>query len=657
MARTASEPGPADGGNRPTRLPDATTIRSVLTIAARIREMPLAQWNSESPLVPEQDTDLTLQDLDLAIERDLPSLGAVCVRPHDRLGVEYEKRRADQARRIPAQALTHLAAQSEDWLARTRDGVHPARIMTTQFVEELNFYENQVAVNLVDHLGSHVADRLSEVRRVLRLLEDVRRLKRFDAVLRDRPSWRSRERVSRLLAGWSDVQQRIDIATTTRRALEEQRARLDALRGTRLYRAVSREVSVALVLRSTNLLTGNHRYSKVRRLWEAWARQRVGTQQREEQAAAFPDAFAVYVGLLVLRACGYLGFELSNPDPGALASLAQPGAALVHLGGRHGPASLRRASDGTFLLQRDARDIARIVPVANALTSLSASEAEVTAGLRELTARLCRPEGTVAGATARVLFVYPGLVDERKRLSPAVRPLAHFVGPPPEASEAVAADGPDVHADARLLGLVPVSPLEVDSIERLARGLRWALHGLPAMEYPPVVPLSRPIATHLARDLGHFAPDEDGLALLRPVDDDERGETHRRLTDLGTERTRLGQETDELDLAWVQFVEGAQVLQRLSTCPICGQDRRPEFRPRDAGTYICECDPCHYSWGLRICGRCRRRFPVLLLAGRAVVPVEHGDEIEPAYGNELLAVPCPSGNETHFRCSWCQYCN
>lgn len=98
-----------------------------------------------------------------------------------------------------------------------------------------------------------------------------------------------------------------------------------------------------------------------------------------------------------------------------------------------------------------------------------------------------------------------------------------------------------------------------------------------------------------------------------------------------------------------------------SHCPVCRKPVPPqEFRARDLDTFWTECAGCRAEFGLRSCGTCGERYPVLSTKVSRWRPGGHGDILDRAYGSELLAEPCrnPAPDEPpSFVCDTCGTCS
>jgi hypothetical protein len=315
-----------------------------------------------------------------------------------------------------------------------------------------------------------------------------------------------------------------------------------------------------------------------------------------------------------------------------------PGAS-VELTGRDEPVYLTLTEHRTFLVRRGDRSLATFVPLAHALTRDKSPNA-VRRNVQDVLS-------AVATAHIPTVVVYPGLVEERQELTgAAIRTLAYPAGPAGTRSA---------------LGVIPVSPLDINSIERLARALRWALYGLPSLDYPPIVAMPARAVAEFGAELPNLAPRDGGVAVLRAFTKTEQEALETGVRLIAAEDTRLGRGADELTRVHAELLAAHRALRALRTCPICGIDADRKFEPRDGSTFQCGCPSpsCESVWGTRICGQCHERFPVLSFGLRQAT-VTTGDDLDRFFGNEVLAVPCPGLSQDdagqQFRCPWCAHC-
>jgi antitoxin (DNA-binding transcriptional repressor) of toxin-antitoxin stability system len=588
--RVAQAEGVIEFARRPPlrsrRAPRSLVADSVIHVARRLMEAREARGYLDVPvLVPDIAGQTASTALDEAIAEHLPALSGVCMRPHDRLAVEHVLVRAALARRVPVPGLLRLASHSEDWAGIEFGRIVPQKLMAQRYTEDYDFYENQMAAQLVDRLRRYIAQRVADLLTLQRHLAD---LERYQKALEDgRLSHWTRHRLANLLAeaALESERQSAPVANALD-WLTSLQVKVNMLRGSPLYRRANRHAAIPSRLCRTNLLTRDRRYHDTALLWEAWAlRRSAESDAMTAQQRNFADAYIRYVTAIVVRACATLGMPP--------AEVSGPAGALAELGTADGiKLRLLTTAGGNLELSSDDVPVARIIPLPEDLTAGgSAAEADdaVAALLRSL-----------RGADVPTIVAHPSDAHDRGHMPEALLRLMHWAGPLPPGPLPVG-----ITAPAALHGVIPVTPLEIESTERMARALRWAWYAAWAEKaYPP-------------------GPDD------RPA-----------------------------------------VLRQLTTCPLCRRTETVAFTPHD-DTFHCRCE-CGGQWGTRICGSCKRKFPVFWARKSAVRksgegagedairrqdPYATGDRVDAVFGSEVLALPCPSfGDWTKFRCPWCGVC-
>jgi hypothetical protein len=413
---------------------------------------------------------------------------------------------------------------------------------------------------------------------------------------------------------------------------------VNRLRSSPLYRRADRSVRLPFRLPRTNLLQGNYFYHRVAALWEAWALRESGeVALRTRNDRAFDSAYGMYVAAIVVRALGVLGIPLTGIERSA-----ESPTSFVLQGADGERLELRVRNSVPAELFVGERKALQFIALPQDLSAhLSTDDFERT--VHEVV-----PAGKEGIPT---LVLYPGLLSGREQLPAHFRRLVHWTGPVPR--------GAALPAD--LVGIIPVTPLEIESTERAARALRWVLYGQSLLSgYPQRIPVPDWLVVEAA-DWIHR--ESDALRIVRKPTEAQLRQTESDIDHLhGLQPRRFGNRTEPTATGPLKQAlrQAAKVLGRLATCPMCGEDRDVRFEPWESGAFRCLCRDCKGEWGTRTCVSCGN-FPILLANGAgfqaALGHPEHGDDIDSAFGSELLAVPCPTdpdGNQ--FQCPRCGIC-
>lgn len=100
--------------------------------------------------------------LELLLGDHVGHLEEVCRRPRTHLRVDRAHSGVARAP-LSRRAANYLAAHTEDWERPTLRAVVPKRILAVVREDQLDIYENRVAVRLIDHLVTYLGQRVFEV--------------------------------------------------------------------------------------------------------------------------------------------------------------------------------------------------------------------------------------------------------------------------------------------------------------------------------------------------------------------------------------------------------------------------------------------------------------------------------------------------------------
>ena len=596
------------------------------------------EWTAVSPLDRNLADDLDRWPLEEEMELHLKHLEAVCRVPRTHLEIIEERQVVSRARQVPARAISYLAAHTEDWEARTLRGVRPKRVIANVREELHDIYENRVAVRLVDHLLKYVRGRIAKIQELLRTFQVVA------ANSHEPPSgmhWRQ-GRLYELWGNTLDVLEGQLLAEERLEELQRFQRQLVRLQGSVLYRSVSQQVQVPAQLRITNILGNDAHYRRVARLWLGWYKyahvQRSSAQEQQQTALQLARRFDVFGVLLTLHALKQFGYAATDSR-----MLLQQGGALP-LTGPEGPLTLEWDFDGTHLLRAGETPLLRVLPLTTPLSALETDE-------QGWAMETLQEDG--AQLDTFTVLLYPG--SSRFQPPPAFFSLG---------------DGPQPLNP--LLGCVPVSSIDLESVERLARALRRVLTGRRLLAYPPRVQLPETLQRiSLSQP---FLPDGSGTWTLQAplISDDwqvparELGSRLKHLEEqiLRQRQERHSTKAQEQEVArlrasqaaWKELGEqviAAEVaLKALRHCPVCSASSAA-LEPWDQKQFRCTCQGCGASWSVLVCADCGQRHAWLRPKLRDLnsVPPEVG-WADHLFGRDVLTLPPPEdlpGHSCAFR--------
>jgi hypothetical protein len=587
------------------------------------------------PIEPRVADAAEATPLDDAIHRNLPHLEAVFRRPRQTLRTTQERVPLAQARRVPERAVEALVSHPEDWERRRATSIEPLRVLAQFSEDDLDLYENRIAVRLLDGLLDYVGRRIEDVGRRLSMVQEGAERASSDGTARG-GHWRN-DRVFELFGECFGLESSGSKQLLEARlaALQAARARLLRCQDRPLYRAVDLRATRALgqAMQPTNILVNDPEYRKVAELWRAWVAQvskdeddeaRVRRRQRES------ESFDRFVRILTVRALRALGWATTATDP-----LVAGARIALH---RHGgEITLHCHRDGTLELACGPRRL-RIAPVLCGLTAdnLTAVESDLATHCQDRPADL---------DLCVVLLGQPaGNAD-----APAANPRTH--------SPMLAGWGSPT--------TILVSPFELDSQERLGRALNiWlATHGMP--EFGHLLPAPSLAGLALPRWLKSI--ERSGrmrIAAVRPPNNGEATALRQQVRELQRRDARghANKAADQaaarqLEVAIEQAIAAAEALRELRTCPLCNDPG--EWEPRidsQPWTWWCRCANCASEWGTRACGCCHKPYPVLRPGNVDAPPAAHRahDWRDLTFGRDLWSQPCADPDRWGvFHCGSC----
>lgn len=611
---------------------DEDAERRLRAIGERLAAVkgPWAGWLDCPPVQALLDVaELAEPPLESVMRRCLGALEGVCTRPRTNLTLDEERLLVPRCRRASPRAAQVLAQRSEDWARRTVFGVEPKRVVGYVREEVHDLYENRLALALVDHLDAWLGGRCRSLRRArdaaVQALE-------YQGLL-EGAHWRRAHRISEL---WGKAYDRSDLLRRVEEALARTQAlrrRVLALRDSELARRLVVPRGRSIQLRMTNILANDGAYRRVAELWRAWQESRAGdmeptAQDRWEAAQATARAYARFVHLVVVRAMHELGFN-AVPGDGPCEDLQPTRASWTDL-------TIMANGRDLFLVAADqAVHPLRIVALPAPLEASASVEAWITH----------LPEDP------HLLIV--ALPADERHPSAAHRRL-RSLGNEGDGQR----PGPMVTAAA---------PWDLESVERVARAIRWYASTAVYGRYPRTVAVPAGWTAPMP-PIPHLERTADGLRCITvprgtgavwPALDERIRARRARVESIAAQAEAA---TNRLRMRYRQELEGErQPLERdeaisreldatiawtsrIFTCPICAS--ASSMVARDGPCFRATCVDCGADWGMARCPA-GHGVPVLTVGGitetRAVV-----SDVDRAWGSDLLALRsgdsfvCPS---------------
>lgn len=553
--------------------PDDLVRASVGHIADTLGSAPCVdRLRQTSPLVPGIDQRVRPTRFLEQLEAEARHLLAIARSPHTRLRVSTERRLLDRVKRPARRAPLTLATRADDWEAPTLTGVRPRRLLARVIDEHVDFYENRAAARLIDHILRWLTRRLGELRDLIGLLGVM-----VDLSERVRDvGWRRRRRLTTLWGEEHDSQAALLTAEATAARVAKMRRYLQGALDSPLYRAVPRRTLIGDALRQTNLLVNDQRYRFVARLWLAWLAARAEPEhdpaRRHAESQSLARGFDRFALLIVARALMSLDVELEPADGGPKWRLSWRGRGL--------DATLTVEADGVMRLVGDRHPERRMVPLPIALNR----EPKVTAELLDALALGGQP----SSAQRTIGLCIDGVPRDEEPPTPPFTP-----------------------GRSDTATLIAISPLCLESVERVRRALKWWLHAPRIERWPLQVTLPRALSAQLVRAADWLAM---GATQAAPrVVGWPAAIERERLLELSNGVERFARRPDDrqaaVEAAHRALSHAVDEARALAVCPECGtQCQRPSRVDGEAIRFTCP--SCKASWGSDVCGECGSATPV-----------------------------------------------
>jgi len=596
-------------------------------------------WASTLPLVHEIEKTIRPQLLEELLEKHLGHLEEICCHPRTYLKMETDRLPISRVQRISSRATEFLAAHTEDWEKRTFRMVRPKRVLCLIREDLVDIYENKVTARLIDHLLEYLQKRIIEVQTLQKELEQAADFSKDTQKI----YWRNQKRICSL---WGEQFQDgtvLKTAQETLKRLKQLRYKLRALLDTDLYRAIPKQATVGHTLKQTNILINDQHYRYVDRLWRAWTPWKLRHMQTSQQIIeTYQQGFKGFEAFCLLLISRALTGNGTAEDQGlkftadALHDLRL--GSSIQFSSIKGNIILRWQIDGTILLEADEIQHLKLIPLMLPITAT-----EDVAIINPILDEFRSVYSDIQNGT--VIILYPGTEDERQRLPTLLQQQVNSLGN-------------DYATEEKSLAVLPVSPLDIFSVERIARSIQWWLYSQYCQIYPFTI--QEKIPHSLAEKNSWITQENRQYKLLYPPKQEEQTNFDNRLSKL-INQAKVRGSNDNGDLLELQKLNNfsAQIEGRfklLLACPIC-HERSDRFEPLDSQCFRCWCNDCETKWGTRICGSCGGRYPYTQLPDSESYNIFHHQPVgwvDRIFGRDILAIPCYSnGNTGNFICPDC----
>jgi hypothetical protein len=423
-------------------------------------------WLNLSPLLPEINEKIHLLLLEKQIEEKWGHLETVCHRPRTYLKMEIEKLPISRSKKIAPRAIEYLASHTEDWYHRNFNSVKPKKLLCLVREDLLNIYENQVTAKLIDYLLEYISRRIQELNLIKAELNETIDFSHETHQI----YWRNSRRICSLWGENFDAEIGIIELEETLNKLNKLRRKLLGLINTDLYKAIPQQVYIPITLKRTNIFVNDQHYKYIDLLWRNWSKwqngQLITPQQLYQQNQELYQGFSAFCLLLICKA---LAGNKTKYDQGFGFNFVFNDNNCLTFEGILAEINIKYTEKNTFILQdKNLREELHIIPLLINLTALK-DEKKIELCLDELTQKI--------NTSVNNIILYLGTKEEKELLSIPLQKKLNNI---------------KINQNHNLLGIFPVSPLEILSVERVASGLQWWLNGQTYLSFPPVLEMNIP---------------------------------------------------------------------------------------------------------------------------------------------------------------------
>jgi len=617
-------------------------------------------WANLSPLVPEIASAIQIQLLEKSIKEAIPHLEEICHRPRSYLKMETEKLSVARVQRIAPHAIAYLTSHTEDWECKTFRGVRPKNVLSLVREELLDIYENRVAVRLIDHLLVYLRQRIRDVEKLKNELEQVLNFSEVSQSIH----WRNRERICHLWGENFDAAPQLKVAEVTLNFLKQIKQKLLTLTDTDLYKAIPRSAEVEGTLRNTNILIGDRHYREIAKLWREWSKWRSKRSKTAQQLFDFYqqtingfDAFCCLLCSKVLMKTEHdRGFGYSSDS--ALPERGQSSYFLHQDSYQERDAiNFQWLEDGLIQLESEKLGILKFIPL---VAQLAECPDEQTS---EQILKLLKSLVNQADALQhRTIILYLGTAQDLSQISPKFQRFFNTIG-----NDLLSSDLTSNFKSDRQLALLPVSPFDILSTERVARAMQWWIYSQKYSAYPIKNVLESRLPEELLRQqLGAMLQNRQNnqLLVMRPLSPDDRNIFNSNLHSM-IKREEAKGNSSRGEIVKLRQLENLpenidREFESLLTCPTCQAKYSPtgfdiSFENIGNDCFKAHCQQCETNWGLQRCGQCQTNYPYIKLGG---ANPEISDRsigwCDRVFGRDILAVPYFDKNNCQsYICSNC----
>lgn len=218
--------------------------------------------NVKKPLTGYDNLSL-ISDLQDVISQ---KIRAICSSPKQGTRVEELVQDVSMVKRINTNTLTHLAAHTEHWKARTLSGLIPKRLRADVIADEINIYENLFFKLAIDDISDYVSDEINSIQNSINNNTVAIDWEQYGKVIQD---YRRGKLVSKLTRG-KDVEA-LGKENEYFQFVKEEWTKISrmllTIKSSAFYQSIDRKKHISRNIHLTNILRNDQRYKA---LYDTW---------------------------------------------------------------------------------------------------------------------------------------------------------------------------------------------------------------------------------------------------------------------------------------------------------------------------------------------------------------------------------------------------
>lgn len=223
------------------------------------------------PLIRRIRNKLGLNEFEKLLYEKVFHLEEIFRVPHYLLEREIEKVHVSRAKRISSKSYQYLASHTEDWVHKSIVSFKPSRILNEELELNFDIYENQLTVAFLERCLIYLNSRIKEIQNIKSFLADYEKLLKNR---NDQKGWY--KKINRNLSLIGAVYEDDHFhgknkdgltLTETEEILNQINKRLLLLRKSDLFDVVNKRATKAITLLNSNVLINHKHYRYIKTLW------------------------------------------------------------------------------------------------------------------------------------------------------------------------------------------------------------------------------------------------------------------------------------------------------------------------------------------------------------------------------------------------------